>query len=197
MLTREEIRAAVPAAGFQAAIVPGARAYDAAALVRSISSVSTGFGDQGDFSTGCSGRRTSGFMSSSAMTCSPFSSRPVSSTAGIPFRASSQRFPLCSAGAGTLRLGGGRGQADSQWKRPTYFLVQSRSPEIPFFSASSVPIQGGDRTIGALTVYSARPDAFAALDLQVLWGVSASIGATLLTHSRGKTAPARQGSGVH
>ena len=62
----------------------------------------------------------------------------------------------------------GNGRLDS--------MVAANTGNKELVSAASVPILIGERTAGALTVYSRTNDAFGSADLQVLWAVSAEIG---------------------
>ena len=181
MLTREEIRQAVPASGFQSAIVAGTRSYDASALVRSVS-LSSGSGGSllladvlATVDSELRGQLDYDLMAVFVREGPVIRMRFLSAAGSLDETA---QVPVGQGLSGWVVEEGrpilnGNGRLDA--------LVQSRQPNFQLFSASSVPIQAGDRTIGALTVYAARPDAFAALDLQVLWGVSANIGAWLLS----------------
>lgn len=180
MLSRQEIREAVPAAGFQSAISAGSRSYDVSALVRSACLASDSISP-------------ADFAGDLAMVDFHLRSQLGYELMAVFVREGREirvRY-LTGAGRTDVFAPGQVGQGLSGWVveegRPILngngrldSPVQSRSGQYDLLSASSVPILAGDRTVGALTVYSTQPDAFAVRDLQVLWGMSAEIGARLL-----------------
>ncbi len=192
MLSRAEIRESVPAAGFQSALVAGQRHYDLPAVVRSV--------------LGAMNRSQTGEDLAAAMAAGD---RQLRTTLRYDYIAVFVRegarirlLYLSNTDLSTDIQYGTVGQGLSGWVveegRPILNgngrldnLVQARTGRADLLCASSVPILTGDRTVGALTIYAAEPDVFAARDLQVLWGLSAEIGGWLLELAA-KNAPVQQ-----
>ncbi|MDZ4801605.1 MAG: HD domain-containing phosphohydrolase [Bryobacteraceae bacterium] len=181
MLSRQEIREAVPAAGFQSVLVAGKRNFDVPSVVRTVLAAMN--------------RSHTGQDLPAAMTAGD---RQLRSTLryrhlAVFVRESTRiRLMYLSDGSVTKETSYGTvGQGLSGWVveegRPILngngrldVLVQANGGQSDLLCASSVPILAGDRTVGALTIYALQPDAFSARDLQVLWGLSAEIGGWLL-----------------
>ncbi|MBC7925102.1 MAG: HD domain-containing protein [Bryobacteraceae bacterium] len=192
MLSRQEIRAAVPSAGFQTTLISSGRDYDVSLLIRSASAPLHRALRRED-------------LSSVLAACD----RPLRASIDYELLAVSLREGVeirllyltgieicpeeCLIGLGHGLTGwvveegrpilNGNGRLDS--------LVQAHTGRSDFLSGSSVPIMAGDQTIGAVTVYAAQMDAFATRDMQAVWGFANEIGAWFIDAlAREKTAAA-------
>lgn len=179
------IREAVPAAGFQSAILSEEKNYDVVALLRRLVAASDATGGNVGLADLLS-----------------VADRELRSVLGYEllgfFAREGGRFRLVYLTGlvpGEDKATGNVGEGLSGWVieegRPILNgngrldrLIQLNTGLAEFVTASSVPVLHGDRTVGAVTIYSRRLDAFAARDLQVLWAVSAELGVKLMEGGR-------------
>ncbi len=198
MLSRQEIREAVPAAGFQSAIVPGARTYDVVALVRSACAsvprvdASNGGLEQALAPVDRILRAVLGYdmMGLFVREGPRIQLRYLTHSVIDP----ANSYIAVGTGLSGWVVEEGRPILNGNGRLDVVAHSNSRRNEM--LSASSVPIQAGDRTVGALTIYGTLADAFAVRDLQTLWGIAAEIGAWLLELAAAETAHEAAGTEV-
>jgi putative nucleotidyltransferase with HDIG domain len=198
MLSRAEIREAVPAAGFQKVFVSGYRTYDVSAVVRSVLSA-MGRADERDeigrtMAAGDRQLRTTLKYDYIAVYVRDGCNIRLSYLSNTPVLEYARYSAVGQGLSGWVVEEGrpilnGNGRLDA--------LVQTNTGRSDLVSASSVPIQAGDRTVGALTMYSAEPDAFSARDVQVLWGISADLGGWLLERAAREAESPKTGPRSH
>lgn len=194
MMTRQEIREAVPAAGFQSAIQAGRRASEVNRLISSVS---------GAIQSASRGGTLPDLKA--AMRAADAQLRPALGYEMLAVFLREGPLVRLSYLSGCDELDAGAviavGQGLSGWVveegRPILngngrldALVQAVSGNRDLPSASSVPILAGDRTVGSLTAYSSAMDSFAACDLQVLLGVASQVGGLLIQAAAAKEEPA-------
>src|SRR4051794_7928511 len=181
MMTRHDIKAAVPLAGLQKSIAVGKQSYDVGVLIRATGAVMN--------------RQTTGLTFGASLLAGDCQ---LQAAMGYDYLAvyvreghSIELEYLTGTTIQDQHCHGSVGQGLSGWVieegRPILngngrldSMVAANTGNKELVSAASVPILIGERTAGALTVYSRTNDAFGSADLQVLWAVSAEIGAWLL-----------------